>query len=648
MGGSLAAGSHVTLHAGGIAAEGNGNIDLTGASIVTQGGQVKLAANRDLTIRNDITRHSTLDESYVKSGNLLKKTTTEQADSTMLAQVEGSNVSGRSVLLQSGADTTVEGSRVNAIEGLQIQAGRDASISSAQQDSSASHSYKSTTSPTAFGAVMGVSVGSVLGVQAAAPFFTKKSGMRHDEHLDSQAVGSIISGGDISIHGGRDVTLQGSAIVADRDVGITALRNIDLVAAPNTRSDRTDASSKTSGAIGSPLQPAIGTVKQKQQSWSQSTSQTGSQVASLGADGKGNIKFEAGSQYTQTASSVLAQEGDIDIAASNVVINEAYNTASASQNQNYDKTAFGGSVSVPLINAARSMVSMAQAGKDSGDSRMQALAAINAGMSAKAAVESLQDMGAGNFGGIKVGVSIGSSSSQSSSTQTSKSVAGSSLAAAGDVNIRATGGGPESNIRVTAAEISAGNNVDLKADNQVLLQAAQSTLTSESSSSSSSAAVGIGFAIGGSQNGFTLDIGASRASGQADGTDTTNTNTHIVAGNAARIRSGGDTTLKGATVSGKEVAADVSGNLAIESLQGQQRLPQQGNQRRGCRERVHPAVLLRRLHRFRQHRQRQGQRRPRKRGRTIRHPGRRRRVRRQGAGQHRPERRRDRQQPGRH
>ncbi|MBS9727176.1 hemagglutinin repeat-containing protein, partial [Stutzerimonas stutzeri] len=45
------------------------------------------------------------------------------------------------------------------------------------------------------------------------------------------------------------------------------------------------------------------------------------------------------------------------------------------------------------------------------------------------------------------------------------------------------------------------------------------------------------------------------------------TNTHVKAGGTASVQSGGDTTLRGATIVADTVKADIGGNLNIESLQ---------------------------------------------------------------------------------
>ncbi|WP_170829076.1 hemagglutinin repeat-containing protein [Pseudomonas sp. 21C1] len=74
-------------------------------------------------------------------------------------------------------------------------------------------------------------------------------------------------------------------------------------------------------------------------------------------------------------------------------------------------------------------------------------------------------------------------------------------------------------------------------------------------SKGSSASVGIGFWLGGSSNGFTLNLGVTGSRGQADGDELTHTNTRIEAGNALLLQSGRDTNIKGAVATGKQVVA---------------------------------------------------------------------------------------------
>ncbi len=95
---------------------------------------------------------------------------------------------------------------------------------------------------------------------------------------------------------------------------------------------------------------------------------------------------------------------------------------------------------------------------------------------------------------------------------------------------------------------------------------AASNTTQESSASKSSSA-SIGLAI--STQGVGVTASASKATGQGAGNGTTCTNTQVEGGQQVTIQSGSDTTLKGATVTGNQVTANVGGNLTIESLQDQ-------------------------------------------------------------------------------
>jgi adhesin HecA-like repeat protein len=70
-----------------------------------------------------------------------------------------------------------------------------------------------------------------------------------------------------------------------------------------------------------------------------------------------------------------------------------------------------------------------------------------------------------------------------------------------------------------------------------------------------------------SQSGISFNASASQAKGSGEGESLTYSNTQVKAGGSASIHSGQNTTLKGATITADSIAADVGGNLAIESLQ---------------------------------------------------------------------------------
>lgn len=77
-----------------------------------------------------------------------------------------------------------------------------------------------------------------------------------------------------------------------------------------------------------------------------------------------------------------------------------------------------------------------------------------------------------------------------------------------------------------------------------------------------------GVAIGvGKNTGISVFANGSNSHGQGNGDSATQTNTTVAAGNTLTMKSGGDTTLSGAKVSGDKVKADIGGDLTMTSLQ---------------------------------------------------------------------------------
>ena len=210
------------------------------------------------------------------------------------------------------------------------------------------------------------------------------------------------------------------------------------------------------------------------------------------------------------------------------------------------------------------MASMAEAAKDTGNTRLKALAAINA---ASAISEMPTSVDAIQKAGIRVSISLSNTKSESTTNSASSTAVGSTIKAGGNVTIVATGAGQASNLSAIGSQITGGDSVTLAADNQVNLIAAESTASQHSTNKSSGSSIGVGFGIGGTSNGFTIDLAVSKARDNADGEDVTYTNTHVNGGQNVTVVSGGDTTLKGGVITGKNVIADIGGDLNIESLQ---------------------------------------------------------------------------------
>ena len=134
----FSAGNNLALIANGSKALDQGNITVTGATVVAGTGQASLIANNNIAIQNATTEHSQLAESYDSSKSFLSKKSTQRSDSSQTTEVNGSNIIGNTVLVQAGNDATIQASELNAVNDAQINAGRDVNITTAQESTSAS------------------------------------------------------------------------------------------------------------------------------------------------------------------------------------------------------------------------------------------------------------------------------------------------------------------------------------------------------------------------------------------------------------------------------------------------------------------------------------------------------------------------------
>ena len=207
------------------------------------------------------------------------------------------------------------------------------------------------------------------------------------------------------------------------------------------------------------------------------------------------------------------------------------------------------------------------------------LAAINAAISVYNAYQGISgsataaSQNAAPISAISISSSIGIGKSESDSSISQSTAQGSQLAAGGVLNITANGDATAGNghLSLTGANVIAGKAANLDATGNINLLAAENTAQTKSTNSSSNASMGVTFALGGQQNGFSFQLGAQGARGLVNGEETTYSNTQIRVGSAdspgtLTIKSGRDTTLRGASASANTITTDIGGNLLIESL----------------------------------------------------------------------------------
>jgi filamentous hemagglutinin len=309
----------------------------------------------------------------------------------------------------------------------------------------------------------------------------------------------------------------------------------------------------------------------------------GSSVGSL----YGNVALLAGGDISVQGSTVAAQAGDVTLRGRSILITEAQTRTSDELDTQFRQSGLTVSLGGTLINTVNTLQQAYSNAKATDDPRMKALAGMSAALAVVDAVNAVRkgnqpiDNGDGTttdpnaadkLGGVSLNVSLGASRSNSTSASVAQGGLASTLAAGGNLTLIATGdlnslpATGAGNITVTGSDLKAGNNVLLDAQGDITLQAAQHASTTSTTNSSSSASVGVSVSLG-AKTGVSANANLSRVSGFSEGTSVSQRNAQVVAGNLLTITSRQNTTLAGAVASAEKIQATVGGDLKLESLQ---------------------------------------------------------------------------------
>lgn len=376
-----------------------------------------------------------------------------------------------------------------------------------------------------------------------------------------QAEGSVVNGNTIVVNAGHDLTIQGSAVVGEGDVTLNGANNVSIRAATSTSSRKASSRVVETGFLDSDAIVSYGERTTTTKTDESGSTQSG-QERSLVGSGSGNLSVTAGRALNVTGSDLAAGQ-DIVLQGRSINVDPGRDKTASKVDTKMTQDALSVSVGGTVVNAMQTMQDLGDAAGKTRNARMQAMAAATAAL---AAANLARDIATN---GVNVSISItgGHSESRKTETHSLDTSAGSTITAGRDLTMIATGGGKDSNINVVGSDLSANNKVVIRADNQVNLTSSQDLEEQHSSSKSMSAAAGVGVSVGtkGVAFGVAGSVSASRA--QEDGSGITQRNTHVSGGDSVNIVSGGDANLKGAVISGKQVSADIGGDLNIESRQ---------------------------------------------------------------------------------
>ena len=527
--------------------EAGRNLNLTGATM-DSAGSTRLQAGENIVL--DVVQTAS---SHKLSGGNASHSDSRQTD-------VGSQLrAGGDLSLQAGNDLRATAAQLQAGALLKAEAGQDILIQSGHSDYSYSHSLEVTSSN----------------------LFSSSTTRTEIDSEQKRVVTSSLEGDTVSLHSNRDTTLRGSNVLADKDLNLQAGRDVRIQAAQETSAYRSMTRTHESGLLsGGNLGISIGSREQRLAQGTSSTTAVASTVGSM----TGDLNILAAQTYTQIGSNVLTPQGNIEISAQTVSIQEARGRATHQTEQSFQQSGLTLGLGGGIIDTMQTTTQAAQGVLDSGSHRNKVLNFLIAYGKGTDLVEQGKAVGAaerqngvlGDEGkpgaaaasGIKVSISLGSSGSQSNSSSTSDTAAGSTVKASGNVSIRATGQNPgEGDLTVQGSKVQAGQDLALRAASNVNIVASADTEANRSNNTSSSTSVGVSFGIGAGSAGLSLDVAASRGKGQANSDSVTYTNSHVISGNQVIMTSGLDTNIQGGNVTGQQVTANVGGDLNIASLQ---------------------------------------------------------------------------------
>ncbi|CDH26959.1 putative filamentous hemagglutinin [Xenorhabdus bovienii str. Jollieti] len=530
------------------------DISLSAAQLATQGknSDIRLAAGRNIQLGSVKTaryEHTAIGDDH--------RITRSQSGGVG----SGVNSAGQ-IQVAAGRDVNAKAAEVTAGSALQVSAGRDVNILADEQQQSHDEYHR---------------------VEGSNSLVSSKTTITQYQFDHKQALSSTLSGDTVNVQAGKDITVAGSNVVGTHDITMSAGDNLTATTARETHHETHRKEEKQSGLMGTGgIGFTVGAAEFKQSNDSDEVRYKGSTVGSSG----GNVTLTAKNQAILHGSDVMAGK-DIDIEAKDVAITAAKNSHTYLSKTEQKQSGFTLGLSGAVGSAIDTAVKTANEAKETtGDSRLQALKGTQAVLSGAQGYQAYQLSEANSAkadainqaGGdakkpndtIGIQLSYGSQSAKSETRHDASESQGSSLNAGRDIRITATGDNvtdSRGDIRIEGSGLKAGRDVELDAKRDVVLTSAENTQTTRGENSSKGGSVGVGLTVGQGGYGIKFSASVNAGKGHEKGDGVTHSETLIDAGNQVNIKSGQDTLLKGAQVSGESVTANIGRNLHLQSEQ---------------------------------------------------------------------------------
>ena len=412
-------------------------------------------------------------------------------------------------------------------------------------------------------------------------FFSKEITQdRFDSQSDS-AIRSNIEGDKVIVKAGQDINFRATNAISDRGTQLSAGGDVNLLAAENTSSETKFSQTKKSGLFGA--SGGLGFTIGKQQTDDSNTStaltHTGSNIGAI----DGNVIIDAGGTYQQTGSTLVAgmgadsnkditdpDRGNTVIRAQGINIDNTMDVYTNQSEQKFKQSGLTVAVTNSLVDNAKSIDNLIDAGGNTGSTRMKGMAAVAGVLKTKALAKEANSAGYdlldGNLKGVgstRIQATIGSQKSQSNSSSYTEVNQGSNITT-NNLALIATGAGTDSDININGSSLNVTNSALFKADNDFNVNGVAQNSQTRSNNKSSSTAIG-GYADTSGSGGIT--VSASKAKGHANSDSTSYANSHINVGGKTTFDIGRDVNIKGGVLNTDKIQGSVKGDVNIESLQ---------------------------------------------------------------------------------
>ena len=532
------------------------------AGVITSDVNTHVAAGHSVTMKAMNATHELEEHRFDKgkSGGGHSQTT-ESHDLVNAQSLVGSSIEGKNVSVVASDAVQLEGSQLLAADTVKVS-GNTVELNTAKANSTVNHVY----------------------LDKKKSLVKRESTNAVDDVTTTAVTGSTVSGKDIQITSAQDVTGQSAQIMGENAVSVTAGGKVDFGADKAITDGTSVYRHKKSGLLGG---AGIGFSIGKEKHNIDEANHEESTVRNTIASTKGAVSIKANDTVHITSADIVAKEGAV-LEGSAVTLDGNVDHNHMTHDERYKKTgltvSLGGAVANTLTNATRTIK---QAGSRD-DKRLAALELNEARQQLQdgyAAVDKavkgvklrdadgnvLKDTknhsrrGQKNIDdAVNLSVSIGSTSRKQGQVVDTNTYQGGTLVSDSEVQIKARDA-EQSGIGLTGETVKSKDLV-LDSASDINLAAGKNTVDVNNTYKSSGWSVGAGISLTG---GGLLDINASGHMARQNG-DTHQESyvpTKIKAVELAQLKAKRDTTIIGATVSGKKVEVDTGRDLHIQSLQ---------------------------------------------------------------------------------